>query len=194
MKKVLLILSLLVLSNASRALELDLERSQLQFISVKKQAVAETHYFDSFAGQFDEKSGRLIISVALASVNTGIAIRDERLEQFLFHADKFPVAQYRAQLDTVALAKLRPGGQQELAVSGELALSGVALPVSFKVLITALDGGAYSAVTVGPGFVNASKGGLLAGIEKLKELAGLASIVSVVPVSFYVVFRKGVAD
>ncbi|MGJ8687010.1 MAG: YceI family protein [Spongiibacteraceae bacterium] len=189
MKKALFILSLLVFVSASNALELDLERSQLQFISVKKQAVAEAHYFDSFAGSLDEKTGLLQIDVTLNSVNTGIAIRDQRLQQFLFHADKFPVAQYRARIDMAALENLRLGSQRFTEVAGELVLRGLILPVKFKVLITALDGGEYSAVTVGPGLVDASKGSLLAGIEKLKELAGLASIASVVPVSFYVVFH-----
>lgn len=181
-----LLLSLVVISG--QALELDPKNSTLNFVSVKNDAIAEVLTFDELSGSISA-AGEAQISVPLASVNTGIEIRDERLRKYLFNTEEFAKAVYTAQLDMAALSAMEVGQQKAMTLAGELALSGKSGKVDFDIVITKTAEGSYSAVTTAPGFVDIRKFGLIDGVGKLRSLAGLNSITLVVPVTFSVVFK-----
>ena len=70
------------------AWKLDNENSRLNFVSVKKASIAENHSFKKLEGSIDN-NGKVNIKVDLTSVDTNIAIRDERLKKFVFESDKY---------------------------------------------------------------------------------------------------------
>ena len=71
-----------------------------------------------------------------------------------------------------------------------LALHGNTVGMDAAVRITQLDDG-YSASLLTPLILSADNVGLVAGVEKLRQVAGLSSISRSVPVSFNVTFRDG---
>ena len=77
-----LLLTATVSLPALAAWKLDNANSELSFISVKKANIAENHNFAKLAGNINEQA-QVNISVDLTSVNTNIAIRDDRMKNCL---------------------------------------------------------------------------------------------------------------
>jgi polyisoprenoid-binding protein YceI len=169
------------------AWQLDNKSSSLNFISVKKGTVAENHHFSALEGHID-KQGKVSIKVDLASVDTNIGIRDERLKKFVFETDKYTSAMFSAQLDKSILAKLDVGNSKTTAITGTLSFHGQEQEVTIDVSVSKLKANKLLVSTLKPFFVKADAYGVVAGINKLKELAALPSIDLVVPVSFSVTF------
>ena len=62
---------------------LDNAGSRLSFVSIKATNVAEVHTFDALSGSVGG-DGHARVVIQLASVNTLIPIRDERMREMLF--------------------------------------------------------------------------------------------------------------
>ena len=84
----------LILSSlsAQAAWQLVNESSQLNFISTKASHIAEPHTFDLLSGSIAD-TGRVQLNIDLASVATGIDIRNERMQTMLFNVVTFPQAE-----------------------------------------------------------------------------------------------------
>ena len=81
------------------------ESSQLNFVSTKASHIAETHTFTELSGQItDDGAAKLVID--LTSVDTGIDIRDQRMQSMLFDVVSFPDARIETRLDLSALETL----------------------------------------------------------------------------------------
>lgn len=171
------------------AWKLDNDNSRLTFTSVKKNTIAENHRFTQLKGSIDENA-RVSIVVDLSSVNTQIAIRDERMKNYLFETSKFSSAIFSAQLDKKQLKGLKKGQVKQFNVTGQLDFHGQQQDINIAVNVVKLNGGRMLVSTQQPFFIQAESFGLIAGINKLKELASLPSIDYVVPVSFSVVFTR----
>lgn len=72
--------SLSIAMPALAAWQLDNEKSTLSFISIKKNDIAEVHQFNSLSGEVDQSEIKFVID--LASVDTKIALRDQRMRDF----------------------------------------------------------------------------------------------------------------
>ncbi len=168
---------------------LDNKNSLLNFISVKKGAIAENHSFKTLEGSVD-KNGQVNISVDLTSVDTNIAIRDERMKKFVFETQQYTSAVFNAQLDKQLLAKLSAGDSKMATINGTLNFHGHSQEVNFDVTVSKLNKDTLLVTTLKPFFIKADAYGIVAGINKLKELASLPSIDYVVPVSFSVTFTR----
>ncbi len=162
------------------------DESSLSFITSKNSAVTEVHSFKTLTGKIDDK-GMVKVSIDLASVDTAIPIRDERMQKFLFETTKFTQATFTADVAGV-LKDVKKSGSAKASVSGELSLHGKSVPVSFDVLAVKTDDGILVS-TLRPTLVKASDFDLVAGVEKLRELANLKSINPVVPTNFVLVFK-----
>ncbi len=171
------------------AWQLDNDKSRLTFMSVKKATIAENHHFSKLEGHIDANA-QVNINVDLASVNTNIAIRDERMKQFVFESDKYASATFNAQLDNAMLKALKAGDMKQLTVDGQLDFHGQKQAISMHVNVIKLIENKISVHTSQPFFIKADAFGVVAGINKLKELAALPSIDYVVPVSFSVTFVR----
>ncbi|MBL4580382.1 MAG: YceI family protein [Gammaproteobacteria bacterium] len=168
---------------------LDNDASSLSFITVKAEHVAEVHTFDTLSGTIGD-SGAVEITIELASVNTMISIRNERMQEMLFETSLFPDATISGTINLDALTEMDAGDSVARQIDFELSLHGQIVALEADVQITRTGEGAIVS-TLKPLIVMADSFSLVAGVEKLREVAGLPSISRAVPVSFTVVFKQG---
>ncbi len=161
--------------------------SQLSFVTVKAGSVGEVHKFKSLTGTLTDK-GALSVNIQLASVDTLIPIRDERMQEFLFETSLFPTATFTASLDMEGINQLQVGASSVLEVTGVLAIKETELPLTIQVVATQVESRRVLVNSLQPIIVNADAFGLSQGVEKLRELAGLPSISPAVPISFFLTF------
>ena len=174
-------------ATASAQWTLSNEASTLSFVTVKADHVAEVHTFDELSGAIGE-DGSVSVEIALASVNTLVPIRNERMQSMLFETDFFPRATITSQINSDRLANMAPGSSEEMGLDFTLELHDQSQTYNATVLVSRQEAGLI-ATTVKPIVVNAESFDLVAGVEALREVAGLPSISRAVPVSFTVVFE-----
>ncbi len=155
--------------------------SQVQFISIKNNAIGEVSHFETLSGTVTD-SGAVSVRVALASVETNIGIRNERMQKMLFEVGLYPEATITAQVDPEALGEAVSGASGVVPVSLQIALHGevVNKDASFRVAPTAQG---LSATTVQPILLSASEFALEEGVAALQQIAGLNAISRVIPVT-----------
>jgi len=189
-KKLCFLLALLLLTATAQAqYELDNAGSSLNFISVKKNKVGEVHTFKQLSGSISSE-GLAKVTIELASVDSSIAIRNERLKSMLFETDIFPTANVSAMLDVSQLEGIQAG--QVLFIPAELTLDlhGKSKVIEANLQVIGLIEGALLVSTAKPIMLNAFDFGLDEGITKLVEVAKLPSISTAVPVSFSLIFKR----
>lgn len=180
--------SLLAAASVSHAdWSLNNEQSTLSFVSVKNTSVAELHTFKTVTGTLTD-DGEANLSIDLASVDTLIAIRDERLLKVLSNAGAFPKAELTATVDAAAAKALKTGETLTQEISLTLTLHGHSHTVPANVKVTALTDGKLAVSTLQPVIINAGDFQLIDGVNELKTLAGLSSISTAVPVTVDFVF------
>lgn len=189
MKILVLLLSLAILVSMPAQAEWTLngDESTVSFISTKAVNIAEVHNFATLAGGVDE-SGKVSISITLASVDTGIELRDDRMKEMLFETDTYATANLTAQIDMAMLGEMGAGESKTMAVEGELALHGATIPLTFEVVVARVGDANLLVASRKPVVINAPLFKLTEGIEKLRAVAGLPSISAAVPVSFVLSF------
>ena len=168
---------------------LDNDASSLSFVTVKAEHIAEVHTFDSLSGTIGDDGGVEII-IELASVNTMIPIRNERIQEMLFETNLFPDGIITGSIDLDALTDMDAGSSVARQIDFELSLHGQSVALAADVQITRTGEGVIVS-TLKPLVVMADSFALTAGVEMLREVAGLPSISRAVPVSFTVVFEEG---
>ena len=173
-------------ASASAQWSLDLDNSQLSFVTVKAEHIAEVHSFSRLEGQIDA-AGNARISIDLSSVETGIAIRNERMQSMLFETGLYPQAAVSAAINTDALSAIAVGEEMALDAQLTLALHGAETVISALLRVTRQADGVRVS-TLSPLIITAESVGLVAGVESLREIAGLPSISRTVPVTFSVKF------
>jgi len=168
---------------------LDSDASSLSFVTVKAEHVAEVHTFDSLSGTIGDDGG-VEITIELASVNTLIPIRNERMQEMLFETNLFPDATITGSINLDALTDMDAGASVARQIDFELSLHGQSVALAADVQITRTGEGVIVS-TLKPLIVMADSFALTTGVEKLREVAGLPSISRAVSVSFTVVFEEG---
>lgn len=191
MKSVIAGLLLIPLSFITSAADWNVanDESKVNFVSIKKGDIAEVHHFKTISGKLNEK-GEFKLTVSLASVDTNIEIRDERMGSLLFEVDKFPKLTLTAQVDAKLLKKLSVGDSTITTVEGVVDLHGKKVKLPFTVSIAKLSNSNLLVASAVPVIVNSDSFGLTQGIEKLREIAGLSAISKAVPVSFILNLKK----
>ena len=176
-------------SSVSAHWELDNNSSTLSFVTVKADHVGEVHTFDQLSGDIND-DGSVQITIELASVNTLVDIRNERMQNMLFETNLFPQATITGEIDLDAVAAMDAGVSQAISVDFDLAIHGETSSYTAGVLVTRTESGVLAS-TLKPIIVMADTHGLVRGVEALREVAGLPSISRAVPVSFSVIFEQG---
>jgi len=174
-------------TTAAAQWQLNSEASALKFATVKNAAVTELHHFTSITGSVS--GARIEIRVALASVETLIEVRNERMREMLFEVVRFPEALVVIDGGQLPLDAIAAGGMHGLDVPIEVSLHGVTQSMSTSVRTVSLDG-RIIVFNDAPLLVRAADFGLEPGIEALREIAGLNAIDDVVPVTFTLVFER----
>ena len=173
----------LVLSGASAWADWQLDSSQstLTFLSDKNAGVVEQHAFEVFEVAVSQ-AGEIRAEIELASVETRIGIRNERMRDMLFQVAEFPKATLNGSLGELDLASV--GAVPQMAsIPLTLSLHGSAQTLVADVWVSQAEGALYVS-TVNPILVRAADFGLAEGIEALRAVAGLKTIGQTVPVSF----------
>jgi polyisoprenoid-binding protein YceI len=189
MRILFLFLALITTFPAFSAWQLDNKKSTISFVSIKKGSIAESHHFAKFVGEVSDK-GVVDIIIDLSSVNTNIPIRDERMKQYLFEVEKFAQSSFIAQLNTKEISAINVGSSQTLTIAGIVDFHGQQQNVNVEVLVAKLGQDTLLVTSLKPVIIKAESFGVVAGINKLKELAGLPSIALTVPVSFVLTFNQ----
>lgn len=166
---------------------LDADASRISFVTVKGGDITEAHDFGKMSGTVSGE-GAATVSIDLASVETNIDIRNERMREFLFETATYPEATVSAQLDPAAFSQLKIGEQIVQPVSAKLKLHGAESDLETELAVTRIGPDKVQVETTAPIIVDADTFALGAGLEKLKELAKLPSITPQVPVTFSIVF------
>lgn len=183
----------LVLAGAASAapqapMPLDSGASELHFVSVKEEHLAERHRFQKLSGRL-YPSGRAVVTVDLSSVATGVAIRDQRMRDRLFQVD----SQRRARLETKValdeLDQLAVGESVRRELTAELTLNGHTREIRAQTLVVRRPEGGFLVASRGPVLLDARDFGLASGVTALSRMAGLGHISYAVPVSFLLAFE-----
>lgn len=161
----------------------------MNFVSIKKDTVAEVNSFREMSGSISDQ-GAVTLEIALASVDTAIAIRDERIRVMLFETGLFPKAQLTAKVDMASFTKLKAGQSHSEEIALTFALHGESKIFKANVTVVKLEGDRFMVTTTDPIIINAADYGLVKGIEALREIANLPAISAAVPVTLNLVFDK----
>ncbi|MFT7287247.1 MAG: polyisoprenoid-binding protein YceI [Halieaceae bacterium] len=179
-------LALLACLPAEAAWELDNARSALKFMSVKNKTIAELHHFKSMTGGISD-SGLAQLVIDLDSVETLVPIRNQRLRELFFETVRFPSATLTVAVPE-ALNGLGPGETATWKIDATIELHGMSGNYSVYVMASHAEDGSLRVVLREPLVLKVADFGLAAGVDILREVAGLDSISPAIPVSGYLVF------
>lgn len=163
------------------------EESKVAFGSIKKDTVGEVHHFKGLSGTVDDE-GKVSVVIDVASVETWIDIRNERMQKMVF--DAAPKAMLSAQVDATALEKLKAGDTTTADVEGTLTLNGKEIAIETSLFIARLGEDKMLAATDEMIMLQAKEAGIDEGITKLMEVAKLPGITRVSPVTLRLVFNR----
>ncbi len=187
--QLLIIISLIVAGPCFAAWTLDNDSSQVSFVSVKAGDAGEVHRFTEISGELSS-GGNASVTIQLASVDTLIPLRDERMRELLFQTNLFPTASLSTNIDMDALSAIEPGDSMDMAANLTLDLHGQQLSLAAEMIVARLGNHRLMVSSRKPVIVNAASVDLVNGIEALREIANLPSISKAVPVSFVLTFDE----
>ena len=185
----LVLLTGLLSATARADWSLDNTHSRLSFVTTKAGAIAEVHHFGTLSGTVDG-AGNVEITIDLATVDTMIPVRDDRMRQMLFQVAQFPTATIAAKIDMVTLSGLDTGSSTMVDTDAQVSLHGQTQTVPIQLVVAKLSSSRLLVTTVQPVVVVASQFALADGVEALREVAGLPSISPAVPVSAVLSFES----
>lgn len=157
------------------------EGSSVGYVSIKNDSIAENNRFTRVTGSIND-DGQVMVSVDLASVETRVPVRNERMQAMLFEVATHPQALITAEIDPADLAQVDAGVPVERELTLNLSLHGSEATVTGRFRALAAGGQLY-VTTLEPILVGAGDFGLNAGIDALQTVAGLASIARAIPVT-----------
>lgn len=191
MKKLPLLMSVLLGLSSSAFADWTLlnDESSLHYVSIKSTNIAEMNRFKTLAGSVSEQ-GAVELKVDLSSVDTGVDIRDERMQAMLFDVAQFAQATVTGTVDLEQVTKLEVGQTYTDSITLNLALHGLSKEVSSHVQVTRLADDKVLITTLEPVVLNAADYKLAEGLEALRVIAQLPAISPVVPVTYSLVFQQ----
>ena len=157
------------------------DSSSIGFVSIKNNSIGENNAFERVSGSISA-SGQVAVSVDLSSVETGVGIRNERLQKMLFEVVSFPMATIDAALTDSQIAALEAGGAQTESVGVSISLHGKTVNKTANLSVSA-SGGDVRVTTTQPIVITAQEFGLEAGVAALQQIAGLNAISRSIPVT-----------
>lgn len=184
---ILIVSALFATGPCIAAWSLDNDASQVSFVSVKAGDAGEVHRFTEISGELTAE-GSASVTIQLASVDTLIPLRDERMREMLFQTNLFPTASLSTNIDMDALAALAPGDSMDMTANLTLDLHGQQISLAAEMIVARLGDHRLMVSSRKPLIVNAASVDLVKGIEALREIANLPSISKAVPVSFVLSF------
>jgi hypothetical protein len=168
-KKLLISLLLVLMSfSANAQWQLSESGSTVKFISIKNSTVGEVHTFKGLSGAINK--GIASVDIKLASVETNIPIRNDRMRTMLFEVANGDRVQSKVDLD--------------------VKLHGVTKVMSADIQVVKLNDSEILVSSISPLILRAEDFNLSNGVDALRDIAKLTSISTAVPVTFNLVFTK----
>jgi polyisoprenoid-binding protein YceI len=133
-------------------------------------------------------AGNVQMTINLDSVETLIAVRNERMRELLFETVKYPSAQLTAQVKPAVLAEAAKGGVVTAELPVTLSLHGMKKTLTIAVVVVGEGDGSLRVLTARPVLINAADFGLENGVAALQKIAGLRAISNAVPVTLQLLF------
>lgn len=189
MKKFLVFLLLFTACGLSKAAQFELNReiSRVSFATVKLQYVIEPATISSLTGSISE-AGQLTLDIPISGIDTGIGIRNERLNKLFFQSDLFPSAKVSAEISNSLLAS--DIVIQQLTVPAKVTLFGHTQELEFSVNVVK-SGKVLSVASTQPVIIRASEFGIPAkNLTELAKTVGQIPISDTVPVNFSLIFTQ----
>ncbi len=168
---------------------LDPATSRLAYVSIKAGEIAENNRFETLAGSV-AADGTATLEIDLASVNTGVDIRNERMREIFFEVAGNPKAVVSARLEPAAFAGLAVGQSLTRPLKATIALKGVEQEVETEVLVTRASADRVTVVPTAPVIITTDMFELTDELGELRALAQLPSITPAVPVTFTLAFNR----
>lgn len=166
---------------------LDPSNSRISFGSVKQKSIGESHSFSGLNGTV-AADGTVTATIDLATVDTDIDVRNERMIKHVFK--NAPAAKLSAEMDMDALNAMKPGDAQTILVEGTLEFLGEEIPIDVDMFVMRATGDKVVAVSNDMIYLSTEELGIDAGIDMLKEIAGLEVITRATPVTIRLVFNS----
>ncbi|MDN3640790.1 YceI family protein [Simiduia curdlanivorans] len=168
---------------------LNAEHSQLHVVSVKNAAMAEVHQFTKLDGKVDAK-GQVSVLIDLASIETQIPIRNERMQTMLFDTANFAMAKISTKVDVAKVNALKLGESMAMVLPCVVQLHGKEKTLEVAVSVVALAQGQLQVASIKPVVLALADFELIQGAQALQDIAKLNSIAVQVPVMFNLRFAK----
>lgn len=169
---------------------LDSAHSHVYMETEKLSHVVEKRPFTRVQGKIDS-DGRANVRIDLASIETGIDIRNVRMRFLLFETYKFPYADIIAKLDKSKLRELATKASVTYPLTMKVDMHGVDNEFTTDVTLTRTSDNTVSVATVKPIVVSAESFGFTAGLAKLSDAMGGINIVPSSAITFDLVFATG---
>lgn len=157
------------------------DTSQIGFVSIKNNSIGENNAFQRVSGSISE-AGMVAVAIDLTSVETGVGIRNERLQTMLFDVASFPSATVKATLTPAQVMALRGGGTVTESVALDVSLYGTTVSKTAELLVSVLDDNVRVTSTQ-PIMITALDFGLESGVAALQKIAGLSAISRSIPIT-----------
>lgn len=157
------------------------DASRVGFVSIKNNVIGENNTFERVSGGISD-AGAVTVRVDLTSVETGVGIRNDRLQKMLFKVANFPAATVSAQLTDGQLTALKSSGSVAESVLVSVSLHGSTVSKQVE-LAAAKTGDTVRVTTTQPIVITAAEFGLEAGVAALQQIAGLNAISRSIPVT-----------
>jgi polyisoprenoid-binding protein YceI len=183
------IAALLLSAGAHADWTLDGEASSFYYVTSKASMVSEVNTFSGLSGGIAD-DGTATLEIDLATVNTSIEVRDERMREIVFEVDDYPAASVSVMVDTAALDAMAAGTVETASHTATVNLHDTSAEFPTELQIIKLDADTLIVQLTKPLLVNASSFGLTDAVEELRSIASLPSINPQVVVDFTLVYNK----
>jgi polyisoprenoid-binding protein YceI len=167
---------------------LDGSASSFHYVTSKNAAINEVNSIDGLSGAIADDSATLRLD--LATVNTAIEVRDQRMRDLVFQVAQFPEAVISVPVDSDVIEGLQTGVPASATYTATVNLHGMTQEVAADLQVIKLDANTLQVNLAKPLLIGAAAFGLTDGVEELRTLAGLMVINPNVVIDFSLLYRQ----
>lgn len=178
-----------VAGNIQASWTLQPSSSHIHFLSIKATHIGEVHSFTKFKGSVQD-NGLARIQIDLSSVDTLIPIRNERMRNLLFAINEHPTATINTKISIAEFKDMKIGSEVGTQIEADLEFKGTNNQVIADIIVSRQNESTFTIQSRSPLLLSATDLGIIEGIEKLREIAGLTNISFSIPASFRLTFKE----
>jgi len=160
---------------------LNTEKSEVNFISIKKGNIAETHVFNDISGHI--LNGKAQFTIKPDSVDSRVPIRNERMREFLFETNVYPTIEINANVGDL-VSSLKPGQSNMMTIPASLSMHGATKEIKLETRLSVINANTIVVSSTQSVLIRAADFDMVDGITKLASLVNNLAIAETVPVNF----------